>query len=632
MHSLVVIQWNRLGDLLQTRVLLQRLQQHNNGDKIVLCCDSRYASLAGKFPEEDEVWPIDLAGFSSLARHRDTHKDFIQAFREFRDANASDVKTVYVLTRSLTAATFANLLQPKQIVGYSRKDNTLLIPPVLQQIEESVEGGFRYPVHLADVWAGFANVDGTPDWLTSLEPSEQNHEESKRHVALICDAGEIHRRIPAEWQVHLVREFLIANVVCSLIGYSAEQDELSQIASENPTRIHDYRGKTNLEDLTTLLPSHEIVLGSDSGGLHLSASLGLPVIGLYFGGADCRQTGPYSKSACVFQDPAWNSETMHSIVDIVQHTVNSNSSSGFNCKNTDHVFYPALDHFGILYSNMIPDQTSQKTLLEERTNILNHDSSDNAAKSGVSIIIPEHGGRHYTHELLADLKSELNGLRFEILLISSGSEGQELLTSLDNVRQFNHDQTLTFAEACNLGASKAAYPWLLFLNNDTRISNGNLKKFLASGKERLISSPLIIYPDGLIQNAGVRITDDCIEEVGHGETNTSELNCSLQAVSGVAMLLTKANYLALNGFDENYKNGYEDLDLCLRASVLGIECCVTEEAQIIHYRGSTEGRFKDENTNRKRFFSRVRPFSQPNSESYCHPSRKKCMLAADYFG
>ena len=61
---------------------------------------------------------------------------------------------------------------------------------------------------------------------------------------------------------------------------------------------------TNLRELAWVLRHAEVVIGADTGPLHLAAALGTKVVGLY-GPTDPRRNGPYDQlDRCVQADPA----------------------------------------------------------------------------------------------------------------------------------------------------------------------------------------------------------------------------------------------------------------------------------------------------------------------------------------
>src|SRR5690606_35969919 len=59
----------------------------------------------------------------------------------------------------------------------------------------------------------------------------------------------------------------------------------------------------------------------------------------------------------------------------------------------------------------------------------------------------------------------------------------------------------------------------------------------------------------------------------------------VEAVSGALMLLPRALYDRLGGFDEGYRLHAEDLDLCRRAREAGATVAVANQVRAFHVRG-----------------------------------------------
>lgn len=60
----------------------------------------------------------------------------------------------------------------------------------------------------------------------------------------------------------------------------------------------------------------------------------------------------------------------------------------------------------------------------------------------------------------------------------------------------------------------------------------------------------------------------------------------------------------LGGFDEGYRNGFEDVDLCLRAGASGKRILYTPESVLIHFEETSEGRKTHEQQNIQRYLAR----------------------------
>jgi hypothetical protein len=102
------------------------------------------------------------------------------------------------------------------------------------------------------------------------------------------------------------------------------------------------RGSTSLKSLVELCHKHVVVIGSDTGGLHLAAACGCRPIGLYFGGASVHNTGPYCEDAAVLQSPEWTRGELDTVVRLVQNTSPQSES---------RVWRPAWDAGGMTYQN-----------------------------------------------------------------------------------------------------------------------------------------------------------------------------------------------------------------------------------------------------------------------------------------
>lgn len=140
----------------------------------------------------------------------------------------------------------------------------------------------------------------------------------------------------------------------------------------------------------------------------------------------------------------------------------------------------------------------------------------------------------------------------------------------------------TFAQNCNKGADKATGDILIFLNDDTIPQPGWLKPLIAPIPERAgITGAQLFYPDGCIQHSGVYFDAPDNILTAHNMTWESKSG-PRDAVTGACMAIHVGLFHALKGFDEGYVNGYEDIDLCLRAKKQGVVIRYVAESRIIH--------------------------------------------------
>lgn len=148
-----------------------------------------------------------------------------------------------------------------------------------------------------------------------------------------------------------------------------------------------------------------------------------------------------------------------------------------------------------------------------------------------------------------------------------------------------------FAAMNNLGTAQAATPQLLFLNDDVRATLAGWAELLVSHlfTERIgIAGAVLRYPSGRIQHAG--IVTGMNDGVGHAGryTDGSELwpwllmTRNVSAVTGACLAIRTETFRTLGGFDPDFRNNYNDVDLCFRARDAGLDVVCVPVPGLIH--------------------------------------------------
>ena len=238
------------------------------------------------------------------------------------------------------------------------------------------------------------------------------------------------------------------------------------------------------------------------------------------------------------------------------------------------------------------------------------------AKPLVSIIIPAFNQADFTRKCLTALFSVTGGeIPYEVIVVDNASTDwtPEYLMSLEaSIRVLTNDRNLGFAKACNQGAQAAKGRYLVFLNNDT-IPKPEWLAALVQGAEGdgadLVGAKLL-YPDGSVQHAGV-----CFADPGYGvhvfkgmpgDHPAVNRKRFMQCVTGACLLLARQLFLELGGFDEGFVNGYEDVDLCLRAQAAGKRILYNPQSVLIHFEETSTGRKEKDRQNAEHFSGRWR--------------------------
>jgi len=277
---------------------------------------------------------------------------------------------------------------------------------------------------------------------------------------------------------------------------------------------------------------------------------------------------------------------------------------------------------GLFGQNLKAYRSGEKSIrigskfVEERPGNDTHDGSSRVeARPGVvTVVIPVFNQALLTRNCLRKLLgTTTSGLEIVVVDNASTDWTPEYLATLgDGVRVITNQANLGFAAACNQGAAIATGELLLFLNNDTLPQPGWLEALLAGISEDRadIVGARLLYPDGTVQHAGIAIGEDLIPyhifaRFPADSTPVMEKR-TMQAVTGACMLIRRALFNDLHGFDEGYRNGFEDVDLCLRAAALGSRIIYQPASVVIHHAEQSSGRKEHDIPNMERFLSRWR--------------------------
>ncbi len=152
-----------------------------------------------------------------------------------------------------------------------------------------------------------------------------------------------------------------------------------------------------------------------------------------------------------------------------------------------------------------------------------------------------------------------------------------------------------FSVACNQGAHDSDAPWLAFVNPDCLLEPDDLSRLLAHalamGGECLLGADLV-DEHGQRDLAARRrdpvfaamLRDRSARGLGLPPDDGVVLQ-PVDAVSGALMLMPRALFERIDGFDEGYRLHAEDLDLCRRARMAGARVAVANRVRVLHLRG-----------------------------------------------
>lgn len=238
-----------------------------------------------------------------------------------------------------------------------------------------------------------------------------------------------------------------------------------------------------------------------------------------------------------------------------------------------------------------------------------------------SIIVPTFNEFRMTVACVESVLEHTHRDDYEVIVVDNGSKAHiahalaAFLPSDERVHLLRSPKNLDFAGGTNMGALAASGGRLVLLNNDTKVQDEWLDPLLAplDDPHVLGTQSLLLYPDGTIQTAGtVFIGDGLLPcHLLAGQPASARLTgveeWHFTAVTAACMAVRSHDFYGVSGFDTAYRNGFEDVDLCLRlleTAPAGSDFHLASRSRVTHLESKSDGRFNHVDRNRERFVSR----------------------------
>ena len=230
-------------------------------------------------------------------------------------------------------------------------------------------------------------------------------------------------------------------------------------------------------------------------------------------------------------------------------------------------------------------------------------------KDIVSIITPSWNKVEFLKQMMESVEKNTQW-PFELIIVDNASDDgtQEYVLNADfkmKGQYLRNEENKGFAIPNNQGAKVAKGNYLLFLNNDTIVTKGWLTAMMNVFSEEkavgIVGARLIHPGSGTIQHAGIiehkSGMPDHIYFKKPMDYPPAMKRKQYFAVTGACMVIPKTLFEELNGFDEQYWCGWEDMSLCQEVRKRGYRIYYEPTSLVYHYESRTEGRYSKEGSN-----------------------------------
>jgi len=191
------------------------------------------------------------------------------------------------------------------------------------------------------------------------------------------------------------------------------------------------------------------------------------------------------------------------------------------------------------------------------------------------------------------------GLKYEVIFVDDASTDgtRAWLAALiePNIKVIFNQATLGYAKANNKALALARGEVVGLLNNDLVFTPKWLEPML-----EILESPVL--KAGIVGNVQLRVGDDSLDHLGieltldakfehlrQPQVNVCKTYLRTYALTGACCLIKKDIFESVQGLGEEYLNGCEDVDLCLKLAQRGLHSYVALNSIIRHHVSLTRG-------------------------------------------
>ena len=227
----------------------------------------------------------------------------------------------------------------------------------------------------------------------------------------------------------------------------------------------------------------------------------------------------------------------------------------------------------------------------------------------VSILITNKDHTDDLEKCLQSIWKKTTWDNYEIIVIENNSTDPATFAYYEKAkRRYDGLKVVTYPEKGfnfsginNFGRKAAAGDYLLLLNNDVEVRNGDwlteLLRQCAHKGGAAICGAMLYYPDETLQHAGVITglggyaghSHKYKQKGGSGYLFRIATVQDFSAVTGACLLVKASVYDEVGGLDEQFAVAFNDVDFCLRVRDAGCRIAWTPYAELTHYESKSRG-------------------------------------------
>lgn len=284
---ILVIRYRFIGDTVLMIPFLRNLRQAYPDATIDVLVGPVSGEVLTECPYVDELIVFDTTRKHKYENTKQEKKSFFSYVKLLKSRNYDKA---YVLKRSFSSAALAFFAGIPERTGFNTEGRGIFLTKKVPYVADTHEvecfldvlrhDGFPVNDNYLENWVSEESdrkIDGIFNGLNIADELK---------VLIHATSGNVNKQWPLEYFAQIVKH--LSNNSGAKVFYTGTQkdsgiySQIRRLTGENLAKEPvNLCGKLSIQDSTALINRMNFVVGSDSGTLHIAASLNIPVIGIY---------------------------------------------------------------------------------------------------------------------------------------------------------------------------------------------------------------------------------------------------------------------------------------------------------------------------------------------------------------
>ncbi len=287
MTRVLVIQLAKMGDLLQSASLFQRLKDQEH--EITLLHSDVFSGIIPHLPI-DNNYPLNLDLIAQETDITFVLLDNLHSRQLINELNTRQFDIVINLNSNLLSEQIIKAINAPDKYGHGSANVTSC--EWLYYHMSFIKARHHSSFNLVDI---FANIVSRDVPLLYIKPQ---HNPNGQYLFQAVSRSSKRLWPPAYW-VHLADACIDAGKIVSFIGTQPERAYIDNICAMMQKKAANLAGTTTLDELITLINNCELLVTGDTGSMHIAARLGIPFTAIFTGPAFASETLGYAQQVQV---------------------------------------------------------------------------------------------------------------------------------------------------------------------------------------------------------------------------------------------------------------------------------------------------------------------------------------------